>query len=278
MVRPIEEILYWDGFKDRQYTSPRGDCGLFGPESVAWRVHADPSMLIGGLAGVMLSTLHPAAMAVVAERSRWQDDPFHRLSVTASYIRVTTFAAAGEAGAVIDHVRKVHAAKTVAAPGGGSYNASDPSLLRWVHVAEAWCFLRGYQRYGLRRAGADDEDRYFREVAAVAQRLGATNAPRNRAEVDEYFRAMKPTLRATPAARESIRALKEQRFPRRSVNLAYPLVFRAAVDLLPSWARRMIGLRRPIVAARPGTAALVRVLGFARGVPPSVREAQIRCR
>jgi len=44
-------------------------------------------------------------MAVVAERSHWREEPFHRLSRTASYIRVTTFAAAPVADSVIARVR-----------------------------------------------------------------------------------------------------------------------------------------------------------------------------
>jgi len=166
---------------------------------------------------------------------------------------------------------------TIAAPDGGTYAASDPDLLRWVHIAEAWCFLHGYQRYGRRRLSAAEADRYFREVAAVAQRLGAKNVPTSQADVDNYFGAVLSTLDATPAALDSIRALKEQQFPSHAVNLGYPLAMRAAIDLLPSWARSLLGLRKPAAVVGCGTAGLVTAMRFARGVPPAVRAAQIRC-
>lgn len=51
--------------------SPRDD-GLFGPGSVTWRVHASPAMLIGGLRALLIQTLHPLAMAGVAQHSDYR--------------------------------------------------------------------------------------------------------------------------------------------------------------------------------------------------------------
>ena len=46
------------------------------PGGVARRVHADlPVMLIGGVSALLLQTLHPLAMAGVAEHSSYQEDP-----------------------------------------------------------------------------------------------------------------------------------------------------------------------------------------------------------
>ena len=39
-----------------------GDAGLFGPDSVTWRVHANLSMLVGGIRALIVQTLHPLAM------------------------------------------------------------------------------------------------------------------------------------------------------------------------------------------------------------------------
>ena len=40
------------------YDAPVGDVGLFGPDSVTWKIHADfPSMMVGGLAALMLNLL-----------------------------------------------------------------------------------------------------------------------------------------------------------------------------------------------------------------------------
>ena len=68
------------------------DLGLFGPDSVTWRIHADPSMLIGGIRALLVQALHPLAMAGVAQHSDYQGDPWGRLQRTVDYVVTTTFA------------------------------------------------------------------------------------------------------------------------------------------------------------------------------------------
>ena len=40
---------------------------MFAPDSVTWRVHADPAMLIGGMRALLVQALHPLAMAGVEQ-------------------------------------------------------------------------------------------------------------------------------------------------------------------------------------------------------------------
>ncbi len=274
----MEELLYCDPFPGERYDEPVGDMGLYGPDSVTWRVHGDPSMLVGGLAGVMLATLHPAAMAVVAQLSHWQEQPFHRLSRTASYIRVTTYASEPVADRAIEQVKGIHR-KMVVNLASRVHAASDPDLLCWVHVAEASCFLGAYQRYGRQSLTGAEEDRYFAEVAVVAQRLGATGVPASRDGVAAYFERLRPlVLDGTAAALDNVAKLRTQRFTAPSMKLFYPLAFSAAIDLLPSWARDMLHLsEQPALTAR-AMGGLVAFMRLARGVPPVIQAAKIRCR
>ena len=54
--------------------------GLFGPRSVAWRVHGDvASMMVGGITGLMLQMLYPPVLAGVWDHSRFRDDLSGRL-------------------------------------------------------------------------------------------------------------------------------------------------------------------------------------------------------
>ena len=65
------------------YDHPVGDPGLFGPDSATWRVHSDfPGMLAGGLAALMLQTLHPLALAGVWDHSNFREDLVGRLRRT----------------------------------------------------------------------------------------------------------------------------------------------------------------------------------------------------
>ena len=65
------------------YENPPGDPGLFGPDSVCWRVHGDfTSMLIGGISALLLQALHPLALAGVWDHSNFRDDLLGRLRRT----------------------------------------------------------------------------------------------------------------------------------------------------------------------------------------------------
>ncbi|MEU2630727.1 oxygenase MpaB family protein, partial [Kitasatospora sp. NPDC007106] len=82
--------------------------GLFGPESVTWRVHADPAMLLGGLRALLLQALHPLAMAGVSQHSAFREDPWGRLDRTAAFIGAVTYGTGEEAREAVDRVRRVH--------------------------------------------------------------------------------------------------------------------------------------------------------------------------
>ena len=54
---------------------PRGDAGLFGPESMVWEVHADfTAMMVGGISALLLQMLHPLALAGVWDHSTFRQD------------------------------------------------------------------------------------------------------------------------------------------------------------------------------------------------------------
>ena len=85
--------------------------GLFGPGAVAWRVHGDvSSMMVGGVAGLLLQMLHPAVLAGVWDHSNFRADMHGRLRRTARFIALTTYGGRDEAEAVIARVHRIPAA------------------------------------------------------------------------------------------------------------------------------------------------------------------------
>lgn len=273
-------------FPQEQYTDPAGDAGLFGPRSVTWRVHADPSMIVGGICALMVQSLHPLAMAGVAEHSDYREAPLRRLSRTASFIGATTYGSTPVAESVIRTVRGVHRRVHGIAPDGRPYSADDPELLRWVHVAEVASFLRAYRRYGFGLLTPAEADRYYDEVAVVAERLGATEVPRSRAAVGAYFRQVRPQLRATDQALEALRFIRTPPPGSDPVGAAaYEVIVRAATGVLPGWVRRMLGVERPWPIGRaeqalvaPTAWTLLRAIRLATGTPPAFAEARVRAR
>ena len=140
------------------------------------RVHADASMFVGGLRALLLQSLHPLAMAGVAQHSDYRTDPWGRLQRTADYLAVTTFGPAVDAELVVARVRAVHERVKGTARDGRSYSAGDPHLLRWVHICEVDSFLAAHRVYGaepLTRAEADAAIRRHRIVERfLADMLG----------------------------------------------------------------------------------------------------------
>ena len=241
--------------------------GLFGPGAVAWRVHGDvASMMVGGVAGLMLQMLHPAVLAGVWDHSRFRDDMTGRLRRTARFIALTTYGGREEAETAIARVRRIHGAVTGVLPDGTPYDASDPALLAWVHVTEATSFLGAWVRYAEPRMTAADRDRYFAEMAQVGTGLGADPVPRNQAEARRQILSMRPALRTDERTREVSRLLMA---PRAGGGLAEPLqamTMQAGIGLLPDWARTMHGLGAgsdPLV--RAGTLGMARMLRWAFG-------------
>ncbi len=239
----------------------------FADDSPVRTVHGDASMFVGGIRALLLQSLHPLAMAGVAEHSGYQGDPWGRLQRTSHFLAVTTFGTAADADTMVAAVRRVHASVTGVAADGTPYAASDPHLLRWVHVAEIDSFLSAYQRFGAGRLDPDVADRYVAEVARVAEELGATDVPHSVAELDACLASYRPELRATADARATARFLLLTPPLPLAARLPYGVLAASAVSLLPGWARRELRLPRlPLTEAtlvRGGGAAATRTIRWA---------------
>ena len=238
------------------YDAPLGDPGLFGPDSVTWRIHADfPGMLSGGLCALMLQTLHPLALAGVWDHSNFRGDLVGRLRRTTAFVAGTTYAGCAQAEHLIARVARIHAQVRGVAADGRTYAADDPDLLTWVHVTEAYGFLHGYRRY-CRAVPSDIADRYYAEVRCVAERLGARNVPASEIEVAEYVRRARGELRFDARSREVLAILARIWLPVPAAGLSRDLFLGAGAALLPEWAQAMLE-RGPLQRAQANVAARV---------------------
>ena len=245
----------------------RDGSGLFAPDSVAWRVHVDvTSMMVGGIAALMLQMLHPKVLAGVWDHSGFRDDMNARLRGTARFIAQTTFETRSAAEAQMDRVRRIHDKVAGTLPDGTPYTANDPRLLAWVHVAEATSFLDGWIRYGEPGMSVADQDRYFAEMAVMAVMLGADPVPRSRAEAEAIIADFLPELNADDRSREVLHLLRHQPPPSLTLIPFQALTMNAAIELLPDWARRMHGLATPTLtkpAIRLGTRGIAETVRWA---------------
>ena len=230
------------------------DDGFFGPGSVTWRLTTDLSSPIAGLRALTVQALHPLAMAGVDQHSDWRSDPVGRLAATSSYLTIVSVGDKATAERVSERVRRVHEhVRGVDAVTGQPYAAGDPALLLWVHAAFVDSNIAAAQLFGSPLTAAD-ADRYVAEMVAAAKLVGVPTdmVPASVAELERYIESVRPILRATPAARESMAYLLDPPGLDPDVAEIWQDIREGTIASLPDWARDMYGysMAGPLTDAR----------------------------
>lgn len=225
------------------------DVGLFGPASVTWRIHEDPSMLLAGLRSLLLQAVHPLALAGFDANSSYRVDPWGRLRRTGEWVATVTYGTTEEAESAGRRLRALHArlAAGIEPETGLPYRVDDPELLLWVHCTEVDSFLTTFRRSGGRLSDSE-ADRYVAEMRASAALVGLDPraVPTTVAAIEDYYQRIRPQLRVTALARRNLGWGFAPPMPT-WVSLATPArpawatLVGVAVALLPPWARRMYG-------------------------------------
>ncbi|NCP23579.1 MAG: DUF2236 domain-containing protein [Erythrobacter sp.] len=246
--------VFNDAQSGEQPVPPSGEA-LFEKDSPIRMVHADVvGMMVGGIRGLLLQMLHPHALQGVLDHSNFRADMHGRLRRTARFIATTTFGHRDAAMQAIERVNRIHAQVGGTLPDGTPYAATDPRTLAWVHVAEATSFLAAYLRHVRPGMPGHEQDEYYRQFAIIARALGADPVPTDRNEAEAIFRDLRGDLTTSPEAREIADLVLNQR-PEGAPRAVQAMLGSEAVALLPPFARSMLGLERPGLAALPARAA-----------------------
>ncbi len=223
------------------------DDGFFGPGSVTWRVSTDLTSPVAGLRSLLMQALHPLAMAGVDQHSGWRQDPVGRLAATGAYVATVSFGERAAAERAAARVRRIHEhVRGVDAVTGQPYAAGDPALLLWVHVALVDSTLAAARLFAT-PLSAEDSDRYVAEMVVAAELVGVPAAlvPARVADLDRYIASVRPELRSTPAAQESMAYLLNPPGLDEDTAEIWQDVRYAAIAALPDWARDMYGYQLP---------------------------------
>ena len=240
-----------------------GDVGWFGPGSTIWTVHADAATLVGGIRALLVQALHPTVLAGFDQHSAYREDPESRLQRTATFVTVTTFGTTAQAEAACARVRQVHRPVRGRTTDGERYDADDPELLGWVHLALADSLAVAVQRYG---HTAFDLDGYLADMAVVGEHLGAAHVPQDAAGRDAAYAHYRPQLRSDEATAVAHAFLLDPPLPAR-IRRPYQVLAAAAAATLPDDLRPLLAARPVLpdlparVVGRAATALLTRVLG-----------------
>lgn len=232
------------------FLTPPGDRGLFGPESIAWKVHADfISMMIGGISSLIMQALHPQALAGVWDHSSFREDLKGRLGRTAFFIAATTYGSQEMALNIIDKVNRIHTKITGLDEFGKPYQASDPHLLAWVHLTETRSFMSAFESHRTELLSLSAKDQYFAEMKGLGERLGAIDLPASYAQTNQAIESYIPELHYGERAKSIIQLLEY--FPS---NLAakpfVKLISRAGFLNLPDWVHPILGRPKPSTLER----------------------------
>ncbi|MRG60196.1 DUF2236 domain-containing protein [Agromyces sp. CFH 90414] len=254
------------------------DAGWFGPGSAVWAVNGALPTLVAGIRALLLQTLHPGAMAGVAEWSTYHEDPLGRLDGTIRWVATTTFGDRRQAAGASARVSRLHervtGTYTDASGAQRPYAANDQHLLRWVHDAFTEAFLGAHEIWGGRIPGGPDA--YVSEWAQAGRLMGVDDPPTTAAQLHAELAAFLAEAKVDDRVRTALRFLRRPGLPGLTGRL-YPILFAGAVASLPAGVRELLGLRRPwwpaITATRVLLVAGTLVLGR---VSPSERNARAR--
>jgi len=231
-------------------TRPREDWGLFGPDSPTWRVWSHPTAILAFQRSVVVETFDPFLAAAVHQQNKVRYNAAGRFDKTIQYFLTV---AVGDSRAAIEAseiLMRVHAKAAGTEPVSGlPYSANDPNSQLWIHVTGWQSNLLCYERYGPGPLSAADEKRYWEEcvIAAELQTCNPADVPRSRAEVREYYAAMRPRLCLSESAATLVHYFL--RTPRSQGALGLwagsHLMSAATIATIPRWMRRLGGFDQP---------------------------------
>ncbi|WP_411820416.1 oxygenase MpaB family protein [Hyphococcus formosus] len=224
------------------FAEPFGEPALTDPNSISWRIFKNPvSLFIGGVTAVILEFAEPRVRTGVWDNTSFRTDPVRRLKRTGLAAMVTVYGAQSVSARMIEMVNRMHGNIAGVTPDGSPYAASDPELLRWVHVTAAFGFFEAYSAY-VSPLTDEDRDRYYYEGRKTAALYGAKDAPQSLMAQQALFREMLPKLEASDIIFEFLTIMKRANaFPPPALIAQHSLV-RAAIDIVPTEIRAVLGL------------------------------------
>jgi len=232
------------------------DYGLFGPDSVTWKVFTYPTATtVAFQRTAAVEMLEPHVLAAVSATQSVMRRARRRYDRTLQYTATVAFADSAAVVKAADTLVRIHRKFVGPEPiGGGQYDANDPRFQLWIHLTQWHSLLYTYEKFGPGKLSPAEELQYWAECrrAAVCQTFDPDDVPGNRAEVRAYFESMRPRLAGSEEAQATVAAILNGSI----VSVAIPAVVRpvaravtwlmkaATISTMPRWLRRVAGVRQ----------------------------------
>jgi uncharacterized protein (DUF2236 family) len=259
--------------------------GLFGPQSITWRVHTESLGWPAVLRAFQLQALHPRTIRGIAQNCLLDDPEVarDRLRRQLDFVTVRTFGTREQAEQAAERIRRVHARLIgLDTDTGTLFRVDEEENLRWVHCVETASHLELARRSGVPLTAAE-ADAYVAEQRCSARLVGLRRVPGDVAELGDYIAGMRPYLSATGEARDALRRSVSPQLSFRLAFLAPPLALGSlpaagalAFATLPAWAKEMYGCRGNRAAEFAADTALKALRVAAAAMPERLVAPEIR--
>lgn len=217
--------------------------GLFGPDSVTWKVNGESVLLLGGGRALILQVAHPKVAAGVGQHSNYREEPWTRLYRTLDVTLKIVFGDPQTSREAAEALHRRHTRVTGTDDRGEPYEALDPDLLLWVHATLIDTSLLIYQRY-VKPLSTAELERYYEEMKTLGEAYGVPREhhPADYAAFRDYFQqTLAGELRVTDTLLDVADATTRPELPR-VARPAIELVNLVTVGTLPPQLRERIGL------------------------------------
>jgi uncharacterized protein (DUF2236 family) len=215
--------------------------GLFGPETLTWRINSEPLLIAGGGRALLLQVAHPLVAAGVAQHSDFEREPLNRLFRTLDTTYKIVFGDATVSACAARHLQARHLPVRGVSREGVAYDARDPVLLVWVWATLVETTLLVHERL-IKPRSADEIERWYHEQTRFAVACGVPEGawPPDYAAFREYFDAAVEGLRPSADSRAIVASV---------FHPDVPLLLR---PLLPPFRIVTLGLLPPSLRERLG--------------------------
>jgi uncharacterized protein (DUF2236 family) len=249
----------------------RVDDGLYGPDSVSWKLFNDPSAQLGMVCAVLLQALNPSMMRLFDKVSNNNQDPAGRAARTGQFVLTTVFADTPRAEAAGATVRKLHRiAKWTDPQTGDVLEADNPLWLAWTHNSIVWGVLRAAEVWGPKLSVAE-QDQFVTEQhkSAVLVGIDPASLPSTKAALDTYLDAQRDWLALSYAAAETSSVLRKPSLRGNPLKTVPAVILNdGLISLLPSWGFTLYGISGRPMNLRLAQRAVGAMLATARKAKP----------
>ena len=224
--------------------------GIYGPDSLSWRVDREAVLFLGGGRAALLQLAHPFVAHAVNQHSDTRHDPLGRFQRTFDNVLSMVF---GDLDRAFSCARRVHTIHTRIRgtidedvgcfARGAPYDANDEAALLWVHATLLDTSLQVYELV-LGPLSQSNKEGYYRESKRFARLFGIPDdvLPQSYAAFADYFQGMleSDTIRVGLPAREMARFLLSA--PRPSQRPLFRWLRIMTAGLLPQRQRQELQL------------------------------------